>query len=335
MKASMPEIIGNQKLRSRLCSDILSQTTSHAYILSGAKGSGKHTIAFQYAAAIACERKGDPNEPLPCGRCTACRKVLDGKSPDVITIAKDGQSIKVKQMRDLPLDVLKVPVDLDEKIYIIEDAHTMTEGAQNAFLLTLEEPPSFVKFFLLCEAEEPLLETIRSRAPILRTEPIAAEQIRSYFRDRAVNISSLSEEEIGEILSIANGSIGRALDLLDSEEREPLVKLRHMADSLIHLALKKNMVVLIELINKFPKKHDELLPIFATAQTALRDLIALKQSEDAPLCFYTNRETAIEEAYRFSRATLFRLSDLLTETEERLTRNANSKLTLTAMIAKL
>lgn len=335
MKASMPEIIGNQKLRSRLCSDILSQTTSHAYILSGAKGSGKHTIAFQYAAAVACERKGDPNEPLPCGRCTACRKVLDGKSPDVITIAKDGQSIKVKQMRDLPLDVLKVPVDLDEKIYIIEDAHTMTEGAQNAFLLTLEEPPSFVKFFLLCEAEEPLLETIRSRAPILRTEPIAAEQIRSYFRDRAVNISSLSEEEIGEILSIANGSIGRALDLLDSEEREPLVKLRHMADSLIHLALKKNMVALIELINKFPKKHDELLPIFATAQTALRDLIALKQSEDAPLCFYTNRETAIEEAYRFSRATLFRLSDLLTETEERLTRNANSKLTLTAMIAKL
>lgn len=335
MKASMPSLVGNRSLRSRLCNDILNRTMAHAYVLAGPRGSGKHTIAMQYAAAIACERKDDASAPLPCGVCPSCRKILEKKSPDVITVEKDGQSVKVEQIRNLQTDVRKVPNDLDDKFYIIEDADTMTTQAQNAFLLTLEEPPSFVHFFLLCETEEALLETVRSRAPVLRTEPIPHEEIRAHLLRTAPEAARLSPDTLDELLAIADGSIGRALELLDDKEREPFVKQRRNAQSLVENALSKKMPALIELINLLPAKRDELFPILSAAQTALRDLIALKQSETAPLCFYTNRETATESSYRYSLAAMLRLFDNLADAEDRLARNANVKLTLSAMIAKL
>lgn len=335
MKASMPNIVGNEKLRNRLCHDILNRSMAHAYILSGPRGSGKHSIAMQYAAAIACEKKQDANAPIPCGICPSCRKILEGKSPDVITVAKDGQSIKIEQIRKLQTDVRKVPNDLDDKFYIIEDAQTMTPQAQNAFLLTLEEPPAFVHFFLLCDTEEPLLETVRSRAPVLRTEPIPPQDIRAYLLRTVPEAAKLSSDALDELLAIADGSIGRAKELLDEKEREPFVRRRRNAQSLVEYALARKPVPLIELINTLPPKQDELFPVLAAAQNVLRDLIALKQSETAPLCFYTDREAATEQAYRYSLAAMLKLYDNLTETEDRLSRNANIKLTLTAMIAKL
>ena len=335
MKASMPSIVGNRSLRSRLCRDILGRSMAHAYVLAGPRGSGKHTIAMQYAAAIACEKKEDGSAPLPCGVCPSCRKILDNKSPDVILIRKDGQSVKVEQIRNLQTDVRKVPNDLDDKFYIIEDADTMTTQAQNAFLLTLEEPPAFVHFFLLCETEEALLETVRSRAPVLRTEPIPHAELREHLLRTAPEAARLSADALDEVLAIAAGSIGRALELLDEKEREPFVKQRRTAQSLVENALSKKMPALIELINLLPQKRDDLFPILSSAQTALRDLIALKQSESAPLCFYTNREAATECSYLYSLAAMLRLCDNLADAEDRLARNANVKLTLSAMIAKL
>lgn len=335
MKKHMPTILGNQRLRDQLCHDILGGTMAHAYILAGPRGSGKHTLAMQCAAAVACESKKDQSAPFPCGVCPACRKILDGKSPDVITIKKDGQSVKIDQIRALQTDVRKVPNDLDDKFYVIEDAHTMTEEAQNAFLLTLEEPPVFVHFFLLCDTEEALLETVRSRAPVLRTEPLPAEMVRAHLMRIAPEAAGLSAAALDDLLAIANGSVGRALELLDEKEREPLIKQRRTAQSLAEYALDRKFVPLIELVNAVGAKQDEWLPLLSLTQVVLRDLIALKRSETAPLCFYTDRAAALERAYGHSVAALLGICDTLATAEERISRNANIKLTLTAMIAKL
>ena len=338
MKSPIPEIVGNESLRRRLCDDILNASMAHAYILAGPRGSGKHRIAIQYAAAVACENKHDGNAPLPCLRCPSCRKILEGKSPDVITVKKNGQSVKIDQIRALQTDVRKIPNDLEDKFYIIEDAQTMTSEAQNAFLLTLEEPPSFVHFFLLCESAEPLLETVRSRAPVLRTEPIPRGSVREYLVRTNADAAKLAERDpaaFSDVLTIADGSIGRAEELINEKEREPHVLRRKTAENLVDCALRRKTVALVELINSLPPKQDELFPILSTANVALRDLIALKQSEDAPLCFYTDRTAATEKAYANSLSAMLTLYDTLTETAEYLSRNANIKLTLTAMIAKL
>lgn len=334
----MPDIVGNAGLRDRLCRDILNQKTAHAYILSGAKGSGKHLIAMQYAAAIACEQKGDTSAPLPCGECPSCRKLLSGKSPDVITVSKDGKSVKIEQIRALGQDLRTLPNDLDDKFYIIEDADTMTQQAQNAFLLTLEEPPSFVHFFLLCEHPERLLETVRSRAPVLRTEMIPNEDIKAYVRRKNASVAAIlsgKPDEFDEILAISGGSIGRVLALSDEKERAPLVARRTKASALVYHTLKKERSALVRLLCQLPAKQDELLPVLTCAQSALRDLVALKRVPDAPLVFYSDRETASELAYSCSLHTLYRVYEAIDTAIDNISRNANIRLSLSSILSKI
>ena len=338
MSLPMTEVVGNEKLRRRLCDDILAGNLSHAYILSGPRGSGKHTIAMMCAAALACENKGKSDFALPCTRCPSCRKILEKKSPDIFTIEKNGASVKIDQIREIQRTVRITPNELERKIYIIEDTHTMTPQAQNALLLTLEEPPSYIIFFLLCESEEKLLETVKSRAPLLRTEPISQEKIREYLlthSEDAKKLASARPSELDAVVSISNGSIGRALELIDEKTRQPFIKQRETAEQFINLALAKNTLPLVELITSLPQKQDELLPILTYAETALRDLILLKKSEDAVLCFYSDREQATEKSYSTSISSILALYDKIESTKQTLTRNANIKLTLTALLANI
>ena len=338
MSLPMDRIVGNGKLRHRLCDDILSEASSHAYIFSGPKGSGKHTLAMMYAAALACENKGIDGYALPCCECASCKKILQKKSPDVFVVEKDGASVKVEQIRELQRSVKVAPNELEHKVYIIESTETMTRQAQNALLLTLEEPPPFVMFFLLCESEEKLLETIKSRAPILRTEPIPPELVREHIlkvSEEARRLASSKPSELDAIISIADGCIGRALELTDEKTRQPFVYRRDVAEKLIDYALSKSAVALTELIISLPAKQDELIPILTYAETALRDLILLKKSEDAALCFYADREAATEKAYSIGLNAMLGLYEKLGNTKDTLKRNANIKLTLTALLANI
>lgn len=338
MTLPMTEIVGNEKLRRRLCDDILAGNVSHAYIISGQRGSGKHTVAMMCAAALACENKGKDGYPLPCCECRSCRKILEKKSPDIFTIEKNGASVKVDQIRELGQGVRYLPNELDHKIYIIEDTHTMTAQAQNALLLTLEEPPSYIIFFLLCEAEEKLLETVKSRAPILRTEPIPNSKIKEYLISRsedAQRLGAAKPAELDAVISIANGSIGRALELIDEKTRQPFVKQRETAEKLVKLTLSKNSLELIELIITLPTKQDELLPILTYAETMLRDLILLKKSEEATLCFFSDRDAATDLSYSTSLSNLLSLYSQIGKTKDTLQRNANIKLTLSVLLANI
>ena len=145
------DMVGNEALRLRLARDVREKTLSHAYLLEGARGSGKHMLALRIAMALACEHREEHSSPLPCMHCASCKKILDGNSPDVIWLRReDKATVGVEGVRRIRSDVYVAPHELDAKIYIIEDAHLMTTQAQNALLLTLEEPPSYVLFLLLC-----------------------------------------------------------------------------------------------------------------------------------------------------------------------------------------
>lgn len=334
----MTLIKGNEKLKKRLATDILNNKTSHAYILSGVKGSGRSTVALMFAAALECENKGVDGHALPCLECPSCRKILRGYSPDIYTIEKSGASVKIDQIRDLSKNVKFLPNELEHKFYIIKDAHTMTTEAQNAFLLTLEEPPSYVVFFLLCESEEKLLETVKSRAPILRTEPLQADLIKEYLfqsSEEALRLYEESKDEFGAVLSIANGSIGRALELIDEKTREPLIKQRSIAADLVSYSLSKNAHKLTDLLFSLTPKQDEIIPVIDNAESALRDLILLKKSDTATLCFYSDREVAEEISFSTSISSIMSVYDRLEETKVILLRNANVKLALTSFISNI
>ena len=335
MKQAFPDIVANRALCERLRDELLSKTLSHAYIIEGAAGSGKHTLAWSLAAALSCERQQDETSPLPCGSCPSCRKILGGFSPDVIVKGRgEKATLGVDVIRELRTDVYIPPNDNAVKIYIVEDAHLMTEQAQNAFLLTLEEPPAYVLFLLLCESAVPLLDTIRSRAPTLRTEPVPTDLIDAHLcrvSTEAAKLKSTDPHEFSEILAAANGSIGTALLLLDAKRRKPIVTRRAAARELVSLyASRKSSAAVLRFLNSLPQKRDELCEQLAVMLTCLRDLLLCKQTEHAPLCFFADREEACSLAYGFTTPELLTLCDQLAQTQDKLQRNANVRLTLTA-----
>jgi DNA polymerase-3 subunit delta' len=336
MRPILTNVVANERLRARLGDELTEKKLSHAYILSGERGFGKHTLALNLAAALACEHAKDTLTPLPCLNCPSCRKILSGNSPDVIYVNKgDKATLGVDPIRELRQDVYIPPNDLSVKVYIIEEAHLMTQQAQNAFLLTLEEPPAYVLFLLLCENPSLMLETVLSRAPVLRLEPVPNEAILQYICAKVPEAKRMLESDrtaLEEIVASADGSIGRALELLDPKLYKPLSDRRELARTFARLcAAPKNAGETMQFLNSLGTRRDELIEQFSTVLLCLRDLLLLKQTENAPLCFFSDREEAASLAYSFTTPNLLSLCDSVSDTIDRLRANANVRLTVTAM----
>ena len=244
--------------------------------------------------------------------------------------------IGVEASRFIRNDSMIVPNDFDHKVYIIYPADAMTEQAQNALLLTLEEPHSYAVFFLICQSASAMLETVRSRAPIIRTEPVPDNILSEYVRSHDSRAAALaaSPSQYAAFLQEANGCIGKALALLDPEKQISGEQRHAIAQKMLKVMMRTvSEQARIELMTELPlKKRDELISVLSDICIALRDLILLKKSESAPLRFFTDREQAIDLSYQFTIVSLFELYQRINKAIEALSHNANVKLTLTALI---
>lgn len=341
MKIIFPAIAGNPFLKARLAPKLLGGALPHALILEGKAGSGKRTIATGIAMAAACEKKGDPTAPLPCGECEACRKIRERLSPDILRISRapGKATLGVDAVRAVRESVRAVPNDLDIKVYIIEDAETMTVQAQNALLLTLEEPPRYVLFLLLTTDAGALLETIRSRAPVYRTQPVEEAEMREYLTahsPEAARLFANSPEAAAEILRLSGGSIGEALSHIAGAEREALLLARENAAGVCRmLAERTSPSELLTLMLSFPRSRDELTAQLELLRLSLRDLCLLSRTEEAPLCFYTDRETAAETAGRLPLSRWMRCARAVDGAIDALDANANVVLVITRLFDSL
>lgn len=345
MKQMLPRLWGNDALRARIGNDIMTHRLSHAYILEGRYGMGKHTLALQIAAAQSCLCKDNASVPLPCGNCKNCKKILEGKSPDVITLGREkGKAqITVDAVRHLRSDVLTPPNDLDTKVYIIEDAHTMNPQAQNALLLTLEEPPAYVLFLLLCEDAGNMLETIRSRAPSYRLQPLPIDTVAAYIEQYAQKSKgNATGQALEQVMMAADGSIGKALDLLSPKESAPILAARQAAMDFLDAAPAKGEHTLRALVpfgirredGKGDLKRDEVAYKLQTLMRALRDLIAVRKCDPqtVSLCFFTDREAAVAYSLRYTTQDLLRLLEAVDTAYNSIAiRNANVKIALCDM----
>ena len=341
MKEIFPGVAGNALLKERLAPKLLAGRLPHALILEGKAGSGRRTFAREIAMAAACEKRADPALPLPCGECEACRKIGNDLSPDILRIARapGKATLGVEAVRGVRESVRTVPNDLDVKIYIIEDADTMTVQAQNALLLTLEEPPQYVLFLLLATDAMVLLETIRSRAPVYRTQPVSEREMREYLiahSPEAARLFREAPEEAEGILRLSGGSIGAALRHIGGADRATLLQYRENAAGVCRLLSDRGSpAALLTLMLTFPQGREELTAQLGVFRLALRDLILLSRTENAPLCFYTDRESAAEAAVHLPPARWMRCIAATEEAISALAANANTRLTLTRLFDRL
>lgn len=335
MNVCFDNIVGNDALKGRISRDVAENTVSHAYIIEGPSGSGRHTLAKNIAAALSCLSEGH----VPCGRCKSCKKIFSDGSPDVKVVGfiDEKVTIGVDQIREIKEDMATFPGELKVKVYIIENAESLTVQAQNSFLLSLEEPPEYVRFFLICESANSLLETVRSRAPALRMSRLSDSKVKEYITkndSRARSLATEEPESFKILVHAADGRIGRALALLGGRERKAMLEERRIAEEIISLLSSPNRAETLEIISTLGNKRQGVIKYLTAVEYAIRDLILLKKSESVSLCFYTDKEVAQEISTRFTSSSLISLYDAISEAVSELEANSNVRLTVLNMMQK-
>ena len=311
-------LYGNEKLKATVASDILRGRQSHAYILEGPEGSGRHTAAKLIAQAILCERGSA--EDFPCLKCLACRKVADGICTDVIYVNRGKYaSIGIDAIRDLKSSISYAPVESKYKVYIIEEADKMTPQAQNSLLLSLEEPPSFVVFILICKDSSLLLETVRSRAPVIRMQLFPAGEILSYLEGHKTKIA---KNDPAVAAAASGGAIGKAEKLMSGESSEELSDAALCRET-VPLLLSLNTEDRLSLLKKFPSKRDDAVRFLKVLSNAARDLLYVKLAKKDDLLFYTDRTEAEREAAKTTVAKLVSLSAVISSSIEKISANVS------------
>ena len=164
-------IIGNNKIKQLLETSISTKKILHSYLFSGKEGIGKKLFAQEFAKYILCE---DDRQIV---------QFEEGNHPDYTMISPDGNSIKIEQIRMLQTKIAEKPIESTKKVYVIDDAETMTKEAQNALLKTLEEPPEYGTIILICSNENMLLSTIKSRCTKISFCGLQKEELRNYIEE--------------------------------------------------------------------------------------------------------------------------------------------------------
>ena len=198
-------IIGNTDVKEYLEKIVKSNNVLHSYLFLGTEGIGKKEIAKEFAKKILCDTKDDD-----C-TCKSCVCFDSNNHPDLYIIDKQDESVKVDEVRALIEKVIEKPIISKRKVYIINNADTMTEEAQNCLLKTLEEPPEFVTIILISSNDNLILNTIKSRCMTIKFNNISKELMIKYMQE------NLPEANFSDtLLDYVNGSIGKALEIKDN-----------------------------------------------------------------------------------------------------------------------
>src|SRR5436305_14872124 len=208
------EVIGQDHVTRTLKNAIDLQRIAHGYIFSGHRGIGKTTIARILAMSLNC-RAGDGPAPEPCGECDSCREVRAGNAVDVIEI--DAATNRgIDEIRELREAARYRPARDRYKIYILDEAHQITDAAFNALLKTLEEPPGHIIFMMATTQPEDIPQTIRSRCQHFSFHAVKFDEIVGQLRGIAAKENIQADDEALAVLAEAgDGSMRDALSIMD------------------------------------------------------------------------------------------------------------------------
>jgi DNA polymerase-3 subunit delta' len=296
----LADVRGHDRVRSILSRALARDRLPPALLFAGPEGVGKKLLALAVAQAALCERAPAPE---PCGACRACRKVSGALAPDRLDalrqeadrhpdedvwrnfrlhpdlvlaegwwLTKTGRprpepEIRVGQVRDLIADIVGAPFEARRRVFVVDDAHTMNEPAQNALLKSLEEPPPRSHVILVSASPLGLLQTIRSRCQLLRFGPMTRSAVAAHLGERR----GLPEAEARQRAALAGGSLGAAATFEAGSYgrlREALVELLERVGSL-------DATGRMEAAEALEEAEDATL-LLATLRSLLRDLLALR-----------------------------------------------------------
>ncbi len=310
------DIIGQKPAVDVLTNSVLRGKVGHAYLFSGSRGCGKTSAARIFAKALNCsEREGFE----PCGKCRNCTEITAGESLDVIEI--DGASNNgVDNIRSMKENVTLSPFNSRYKIYIIDEVHMLSQGAFNALLKTLEEPPGHVIFIMATTEPHKVPVTIRSRCQHIPFRSITPDDIFTRLEYVCTNENITFEAEaLREISRQADGALRDALSLLEQVSASGNVTLSNteaVLGSGSRASFERWIVSFRQNVNEsFSGLRDMLssgspVRVFEELFTLLRDLLIVSQwknNADSLGLSKPERDFLLDEAVNWKPAKLYRM----------------------------
>ena len=265
-------LLGNDRLKNNLTAAVNSGKSAHFYLISGAPGSGRRTLAKLLSAALQCQ-----SADKPCLRCPNCRKALADTHPDIITVDDPEKAfVSIELIRDACADLYIRPNEGAKKIYIIPRANKMQPPAQNAFLKSLEEPPQYGVFILITDNAEALLPTIRSRSVTLQLSALPEDTLKNALKKQFPHVA---DSAIAAACARSGGYLGQAVTLLETgtdlfPETEQFLQ---AFSSRSALALTQTLVPM----EKY--KRDKLIPVLEQWAAVLQQALVSRSGGNALL----------------------------------------------------
>ena len=345
--STFTDVVGQEHITKTLENAVKTGKTSHAYLFTGSRGTGKTSCAKILAKAVNCI---DSNNGNPCNECEICKGIDSGAILDIIEIDAASNN-GVDNIRDLREEANFTPANAKYRVYIIDEVHMLSIGAFNALLKTLEEPPAHVIFILATTEVHKLPSTILSRCQRFDFKRIPPESIAERLKEVAEKENlQLSDDGAMLISRIADGAMRDALSLLDRcSSYEGVIDSAAVANSaglagrehifeLCNCIIEKDAAKALEVVNKLYNDSCDMERLITELTSHFRNLMvskAVKNFEDMIICSQGEIEIIRQQSARTTLATIMSCIDVLTASASTMKQGANRRTSAELCIIRL
>ena len=345
--STFTDVVGQEHITKTLENAVKTGKTSHAYLFTGSRGTGKTSCAKILAKAVNCIDSHDGN---PCNNCEICKGIDSGAILDIIEIDAASNN-GVDNIRDLREEANFTPANAKYRVYIIDEVHMLSIGAFNALLKTLEEPPAHVIFILATTEVHKLPSTILSRCQRFDFKRIPPEAIAGRLKEVAEKENlQISNDGAMLIARIADGAMRDALSLLDRcSSYEGIIDSAVVANSaglagrehifeLCDCILEKDAAKALEVVNKLYNDSCDMERLITELTSHFRNLMvskAVKNFQDMIICSQGEIEIIRQQSAKTTLATIMSCIDVLTASAATMKQGANRRTSAELCIIRL
>ena len=329
-------IYGQDHLLKQLEPGLRQGRQSHAYLLSGPPHVGKMALAINLSQSVNCiEGPG-----VPCGSCTQCTRIAQGRHADIRTLApgkgEEARSartvIGINEIKEALRRVNLNPYEGSTSVVILDCAESMSDEAANALLKTLEEPPPQVMFLLLTANDSAVLPTIRSRCQSLSLLPLSKEQMV----ERLINTHQAAPEQAEQLSRLSRGCLGWAISALNDDQvleqrQADLEKLQETLDA----GLETRFTYANEVASLFASDREAAKDLLALWLRWWRDLLLIKEGAEEFLHNTDHADSLRVQASGLSTAAIVQFIKRLMQTLSNLDSNVSPRLAMEVLMLNL
>lgn len=342
------DVVGQEHIVKTLKNQIKNSNIGHAYLFSGTRGTGKTSTAKIFARAVNCLNSIDEE---PCNKCEICVDTLNDNIMDIVEIDAASNN-SVDDIRELRESVKYTPSKAKYKVYIIDEVHMLSQGAFNALLKTLEEPPSYVIFILATTEPHKIPATILSRCQRFDFKRVSSKDIanRMAYICEKENIQA-EEKALNLIARNSQGALRDALSILDQcmsfgneiIEYNDVIELLGTVniDELFELSeaiINENTKKTLQILNEFIIWGKDIRNLINDLIDHFRNLMVCKVSKDLDEIISLPEESIErlkEQAKTININDLIRILNILSETQDLMKSSSNTRILAEVTMMKI